>query len=53
MVVEKKKYVEKNLKKEEMAEWFKAADCKFVEFFSSEVQILLSSTKKVRNMTQW
>lgn len=23
------------LKKEEMAEWFKAADCKSVEFFSS------------------
>ena len=32
MVVEKKKFVVKNLKKrEEMAEWFKAADCKSVE----------------------
>lgn len=32
MVVEKKRFVVKNLKKEEMAEWFKAADCKSVEF---------------------
>lgn len=34
MVVEKRKLEEKNLelklKKEEMAEWFKAADCKSV-----------------------
>ena len=33
MGVEEKKYEEKNLKKkEEMAEWLKAADCKSVEF---------------------
>ena len=35
MVVEKKKCDVKNLKKkvkEKMAEWFKAADCKSVEF---------------------
>lgn len=32
MDVEKKSFEEKNLKKEEMAEWFKAADCKSVEF---------------------
>lgn len=36
MVVEKEKCAVKNLKKkEEMAEWFKAADCKSVEIFSS------------------
>ena len=33
MVVGNEKSDVKKLKKEEMAEWFKAADCKSVEFF--------------------
>jgi hypothetical protein len=42
MVVEKKKFVLGKLA-EEVAEWLKAADCKSVEFVSSEVRILFSS----------
>jgi hypothetical protein len=44
MAVEKRKSAEKRLKNKRggMAERFKAADCKSVEFYSSQVQILFS-----------
>lgn len=35
-----------------MAEWLKAVNCKFIEIFSTQVQILLSLNFVVRNVTQ-
>lgn len=52
MVVEKKRCEEKSLKKEEMAERFKAADCKSVEVTHRRFESCFLQNFYNRNITQ-